>query len=271
MTTAAAFMCRDGMVICTDTELTLGDALKYSQGKIRFLVADGSAVVMTGAGHWDYMEMAFEKIAERFRSYVSKADITGPEFKSIIEDVILDIYGRHISAYPGEQKPSFSLLLAIHAANGEEGIIKTSDTAIAVSHHYEIVGTGLPFGKYLADSLCRNFTEMSSRQGAVLAAYILWVAKNYVPYVGQSSTIVTVSADGDFFFLGGIQALEERFAKWGSLILPLFLAAPDTRVSQDDFEAKLKAFTDEIRHLRADWKLIPILEPEIVKIKKVSN
>jgi len=78
VTTAAAFMCRDGMVICTDTELTLGDALKYSQGKIRFLVADGSAVVMTGAGHWDYMEMAFEKIAERFRSYVSKADITVP-------------------------------------------------------------------------------------------------------------------------------------------------------------------------------------------------
>ena len=58
VTIAAGFTCLGGIILCVDSELTYSDCLRL--GRSKFGIFDGlySTVVMTGAGDWEYMQMA---------------------------------------------------------------------------------------------------------------------------------------------------------------------------------------------------------------------
>jgi 20S proteasome alpha/beta subunit len=68
MTIAAGFKCSDGLVLCADREMTYGNALKVSEGKIQHLVSEaGTTLGITGAGHWTYIRMAAQKIGQLWK------------------------------------------------------------------------------------------------------------------------------------------------------------------------------------------------------------
>jgi hypothetical protein len=51
-------------MIGSDTEMTYGGIVKTQEAKIRTLVANnGTTLIVTGSGHWDFVRMAIEKFA----------------------------------------------------------------------------------------------------------------------------------------------------------------------------------------------------------------
>ncbi len=269
MTIAAGFICRDGIIVCADTEITYGDALKSTGSKIEMLLADETIVTMTGAGHRSYIRMAWDKFVRRFETYKKKT-LAWADFIEIVESTIGEIYKKHVPLYPADQKPWFSLIFAVKTRDGHLHLLISDETAVFESHTFEIAGVGATFGRFLADLLHWSPVDVSLRDGSIWAAYILWIAKKYTPGCGGDSSIFTITASGNGFYLGQVAALEERFAKWDSLVRPLFASAVDTRLSKDDFGARLQVFSEQIQQLREEWQSIPILEPELLTITRIQ-
>jgi hypothetical protein len=266
-TIAAAFVCKGGIVLCADTEITVGD-VKLSEGKVRFFLSQPVIVILTGSGDATYIDMAMEKITQRCREFKDR-QMSLRNLKEITELTVLEIYEKNIAAAT-EPKPGFSLLLAFQS-NNESALITSSETAVKLEYLSEMIGIGSVLGKYLTQGVS-HIPLMSLREGTILAAYILWVVKNHVPGCGGKSTIFTATPDYNLVGLGGIEEIEKRFAKCDSMIRPLFFAAPDAdNVSAAEFQAQLKALGDELSQLRTEWRLTPVLKPELGNIMKVAN
>ena len=220
-------------------------------------------MILTGAGDWDYILMAIEKITKRWSALPANslpANEAMDTLKQIVEDTVLEIYETHIRLCP-EPKPDFSLLVAVIGPNNEVKLIKSDRTAVSYDLGFAMVGYGAILGSYLADKRYK-YVDFSSRDAAILVAYVLWLVKKHTPGCGGNSTIFHMSPPHSMLALDNIPVLEERFEKWESLIGPLLFPAMDTQVSSEAFGEKLKAFDEESRQLKAEWQVVPILEPQ---------
>lgn len=245
---AAAFRCKDGIVLCADTELTHAQSLKYEGGKIKTFEQEGVSVGITGAGDWDYLRMAFEKTIKRL-------SVASPNLESIrecFEQAVQEIYNIHIPLCPPDRWPNFELLGAIRTPDGNLGVIKTSDTAVIRSFNFEMSGAGTILGKYLADAIYDS--SMTVRQGVYLAIYILSLVKKYVPGVGGHSDVLALGSNGEVktTTIEDIADLESHFARFDLVMKPILLSFPDELLSEQEFEKKLEKFSGEIRELRKE-------------------
>lgn len=260
MTIAAAFMCNGGIIVAADSELSHFDLLKTNKGKVRFYFSPEIGIIgLTGAGHWNYVEMAMEKIADGCEALPPK---TVAEYRQIVENTVLEIYKKHIRLYPKGQKPDYELLIAVIDSHGTQSLIKSAGTAVTSMYGFGIVGSGDLLGIYLADTRYK-YIDFSLRDGAILASYILWVAKKYTVGCGGSSSIWLMTPPRSLFLLRSVPDPEERFEKWASLTQALFFPALDTQVSSKAFAKMLKAFNQIALKFKAEWQAVPILEPEV--------
>jgi len=148
------------------------------------------ALVFAGAGDVDLMDMTIEKMVSRIRSEKKTLE----KVKEAIEETVLHVHARHIMADPYEPKPMFSLLIGIWTRDTHAQLLKTSSTAVARVDKFECIGTGHSLASYLADTLA--FKTMTTRNAELLCAYILKRAKQYAPYCGGESNVLTLTNDG---------------------------------------------------------------------------
>lgn len=258
MTIAAGFHCRDGVILCADTELNYGDSIKVTGSKMQYLVRPKEAfVAVTGSGHWNYVQMAFQKIQERWMA-AQIEDMDGPKLKDLVEDIVLEIYERHIAFAP-DPKPGFSLLLGLKTRESTV-LIVSNETAVAFNYNFEISGIGTTFGLYLADVVQwrREGSTYTAKEAAILAAYILWVAKQYTPGCGGASEVMALTRSG-IFEIRNLALLESRFYTWDTVLRPLlFLPMFDTDVSGSAFSEKANRFSDLLQQIRHEWSREPI-------------
>ena len=245
VTMAAGFCCSDGVVLCAETQLTHPEGLKENQSKLRKF-EDGLVVAMTGAGTWDYMEMAFEKITDDLRRNGTQ-DLEG--LQDAVESNILNIYNNHIAAYPYEPKPGFSLIFGTWT-NGKPTIIKSSDTAVSRSDSFVCFGTGAVLGKYVADLFYSK--DISIHRGAILAAYMVWVAKGHVDGCSGRSEIMVVKRDGeasDSYEFDPV-AMEADFTRFDAAIRSLRFSCRDWETSDEEFKIELQKFNKAVKAIR---------------------
>jgi 20S proteasome alpha/beta subunit len=257
MTAVAGFICRGGIVLCTDTELTYGDVLKTDAKKTCEFVREGIGLSMAGAGNWDYLRMAYDKI--RLRLLSTKPDIT--EVERAIEDVVLEIYERNIPAYPNNPKPSFSLVIGVTlpGSGADPALITCSDTAMYRNYSFEFTGTGEAFGRYFAELLYSS--SMSIWQAIVLGVYILRIIKKHAPFVGKRTDISVIHNTGEVEWKSlalRTDILEGHFELLDMAFQPLFLACADGKMEQKTFQNRLDHFTKVITNLREQFKEDPI-------------
>src|SRR5690242_6632496 len=108
MTIAAGFRCRDGIVLGTDTQYTLGGLLRADGPKL-FNIAERSdlSMVIAGAGSVPFMRMAVEEIKTALTT-IPLGTAALPNVKKVIEDVLMNVFSIHVFPVPGE-KPEFEL------------------------------------------------------------------------------------------------------------------------------------------------------------------
>jgi hypothetical protein len=108
MTIAAGFRSQDSIILCADTEVTLGADLKLLRGKLTLYRSDDCNLALVGAGNADFIKMAAQKIINAIGQ-----SPTHFEIYSAIERVVLEVFSKHVQYYPEDgQKPNFDLLIA---------------------------------------------------------------------------------------------------------------------------------------------------------------
>lgn len=191
MTIALGLLCRETVVLAADSEVT-GFVAKWQREKIRNVIWTpqfGLATVF--AGTVEFALMACDRIFPRVRD--ARPEIYA--IISVIERIIREVYEGPISAYPGPDKPTFSLLIGLWLPNDDfVRFIKTSDTAVRRGDAFESIGIGAELARYIGSKLFRG--GMPAEEGATLAAYVLHEVKNNVVGCGGHSLIIALGPKG---------------------------------------------------------------------------
>ena len=191
MTIALGLICRDSVVLAADTEIT-GFTGKWHREKIRNCVWTSQIGIATiFAGAVEFALMACDKIFPRLLHATREM----PSILDVIERTIREVYEGPVAAFPGPDKPSFSLLIGVRLPDDDlVHFIKTSDTAVRRADSFEAIGIGAELARYLGSKLFRG--GMPVQEGAVLAAYVLHEVKNNVVGCGGSSLILSLEPNG---------------------------------------------------------------------------
>lgn len=189
MTVAVGMKFNSGVIVGADSEITVTDSFKLPDSKIAYWGNGETSIVLSGAGYWEFLRMAFERIVKKVKS--------GEEAESAIEDIVLDLYSRHIPLSPN--KPEFHLVAGAWSMNSGLRLIKTEHTAITCSNITAFLGIGGPMANYA----CQYFLpwEADLDDAAIAALEALRLCKAFVPYCGGHSNLFSVRrTDGKISF-----------------------------------------------------------------------
>jgi len=249
MTIAAGFHCSDGIVICADTEQT--DQMgKYQREKI-FNFQD--QLILTGAGHSDFIKMAFDKLCDEYRlSQPSNPS----DARVIVERMILDLYEKHIFRFyqAGDlNRPSIDLIIAMRCSSGQPAMIKTLETATVLGGFFESVGIGKPLFEYWAQLL--YWPTLTMDIVSFLCAFILQEVKRNVYACGGHSLVFGMPRDASR--TGKMVASPDGavFAGFPHTVVPLLAQCRDLHISDEEFESSIKKFVLGFKIIRQQERM----------------
>jgi hypothetical protein len=225
VTIAATIFCRDGMILCADTEATITDETKGAMSKIHVIVnhvdEDGNSRISTthtpvsgkhpGAWHWqhnwaigitgsgwvDYVSVFMQGFEKRIMVAMKDAKFDWIKFQEILETHTEEFFTKYVRPYADrpDQRPQAEMLIAVQTREATvRSAYRIHDNLILSQFDTDyVVGSGTAVFSYLAGELCR-YRPM--RETAAIAAYILKRVKAEAIGCGGNSHIVMIGADG---------------------------------------------------------------------------
>jgi hypothetical protein len=173
MTIGIGFVCSDGIVICSDKQMTGEGGYKYEDSKITTSQGDDVSFIYTYAGDPDAAQMMFEKSKQALQ-----IEMPGCEFDSM-DSVAQQTLEK---VFRDKQAKGLSTLFGI-TAHGQHFLIKTKETKV-VKGKAEYIGFGdSSVLRYVCDFLLPSRLDVDQAQ--VLASYLVSVAGRYMQYCGE--------------------------------------------------------------------------------------
>jgi hypothetical protein len=197
VTIIAGFKCEEGVVVCADTQETLGTA-KRSVPKLRFEPSDPQtqmeehesnlAVAFCGAGDGPFID---KLVNEAWSAAKQQPHLNG--VCSAIETSIKRQYSLFGKIYQRGMCPEVQLIYGVKM-NGESKLFTASGPIVNEKHEYDSGGQGHYMADFLASKM--HYGKLNIRQCAILAAYVLHEAKNHVDGCGGDSQIAVLRNKG---------------------------------------------------------------------------
>lgn len=192
MTIAAGFRFNGGLLLCADTEQTVGE-FKLPGSKIISIDLMPSATLSFAiSGSVPYATMCVEEIIDELR--ITKLNFSSIE--DVIKRKIADIYTRLLYSHPRANyadSPFFDLIIGVYAQE-EVKLMASAEAAVVTDLLYECAGRGLTLAKYLIKPLYKP--DMSREQIELLALRTLSQVKRYVTGCGGQSEFVILKKSG---------------------------------------------------------------------------
>jgi hypothetical protein len=253
LTLAAGFPCRGGIILCADSEMTHDGTLKIPGNKILTHQYEGTSLAITGAGDWDYVELAFQKIKRKMEE-PSQIDVTASDMQDLIEETITEIYQNNITMATDDV--AFAIIAATRTPEDEKLTIFRSDQnpVVLQSTGFECCGSGAVLARYLADIFYGP--DISTEQGIFLSTYILRLAKKYITGVGGRSDILRLTPDGEMRTQRQdlVGDLETLFSGIDEIIKPVLFSCPNIDSSEENFLKTMNNFNERIKAMREEFK-----------------
>jgi hypothetical protein len=252
MTIAMGFPCRDGVVLCADTQEVISGYVKTDTEKMTIIQsAPDYNVAITGAGDADSIEMVIQEVHAALNSNAQHLPI-----QTVIRSTLLKFFNERVApyaAFPSDERPGTNILLAIQS----EGIVtlyKSRGTIFRRMNAPECVGMGVALGKSLISQLFSN--DLSLPQTGILALYILHQAKTWVDGCGGNSDIMLLSNKNLSWSripTEDVKELEKHFDDFSEAMRPILISAADRSISYDTFDAEMKSFGRSMFLLRGKF------------------
>ena len=226
MTIAIGFRCKDGVILCADTQETF-DGTKRNVPKL--VVKDGSTediplvLAVAGAGDGPFIDRL---ITDVWRAIGNCQELDDACLAA--DDEILRVYDRYASSFGGNM-PSVELVYAIRSRNGVRLFHASGQIVNEVGHRS--IGVGHILSDYLTERV--YFDDMYVTVALQVATYILKETKQYVDGCGGESHIVLIPDEGIPYF----RVPQDDIAKREGMYKysDIFMEFMKHRVSNPDF------------------------------------
>jgi len=188
MTIAAGFLCKEGVLLCADTEHTAW-AMKLQGAKLGCFGFPGGKLAYVYAGNTRFAFSAIQKCKSRLEACTD--DLLGE-----IESVLDNEYRRNVLDHPNEATDgalAYSFLLAFWDGS-KTRLFVTSQTAMQELDGYECLGGGDSLAHYVLRP--SYAVGIPYRRALVIAAHALAAVKDYVPGCGGMSIFKFLRHDG---------------------------------------------------------------------------
>jgi 20S proteasome alpha/beta subunit len=243
LTIIAGFRCSEGIVLCADTQETSGSS-KKDVPKLRFsergiLTDTPLAVAFCGAGPGPFIDRMIDQAWEDVQ-VATTLDEACDEIKRSIEET----YKRYGSIFQDGQCPTADLIYGVKASGGSR--LFCANGPIVNEKDYYSSGAGY----YMADFLAKRMysKNLNLRQCAILAAFIIFQAKEHVDGCGGATHIGVLRDEGvsGLAEAENIKAITEMADSADISFGRMLLQAADLDLSSDEF---MKPAAEEIEYL----------------------
>ena len=195
MTIIAGFRCRDGVVVCADTQETSNGSkrnipkLRFEEGRqwIPDFGFESTGLAAAFCGSSDNGPFVDKLIDRAWNTAKSAQDLKAAA--DSIESVIKNTYEEFGQIYQAGQCPGAELIYGL-TMGGDSKLFSAYGPIVNESDTY--VSSGI--GYYLADFLAERMYggHLTTRQCAILAAYILYQTKTHVEGCGGDSHVAVL-------------------------------------------------------------------------------
>lgn len=247
MTLIAAFRCDRAVVICADSQETVGD-YRVAVDKIKPRPAGQYEIVIGGAG-------ASGPLIDRFSLDLERAiggwdsGVPTAEIENRLGALLQTFQSSHVknSTYKSED---FAFLVCVKDKAREEiGLWELRDTAVLPVESYSLIGWEEALYHHEVAWLYRGRPWIG--QGIQLGLRLFTMAKATSNYIGGSTQVIVVRDNGMHVEdPKDIRELEERIAQFNEALADIVLACPDLSIHHGGFSELLAVFEDTVISLR---------------------
>jgi hypothetical protein len=202
MTIAIGFRSNDGVLVCADSQLTVGEVKNYD-GKVDLHVfyEKGKpskyrlSFAVAGAGDVDYIATARTKLMADFPECQNDKEMAVE-----LERRWLEFFNSHLAPwayFPADDRPYVELLIGVSGTNVHHRLYHCVGTAF-----HETTEKAIGSGVILAGDMLSRYA-MGNRtvyDNLVIATYIIAKVKRGVQHCGGSTQMTALRKGGDFAF-----------------------------------------------------------------------
>lgn len=256
VTIVAGFKSYQGVVICSDTQETVGVS-KHNIPKLRFEPAepeavgqDELAVAFCGAtDNGPFLDEIVDRAWEDAQAATS-FDEACEEIKRSIKNSYKE-FGR---IYQRGYCPSAELIYGVKM-HGYTKLFYGLGPAITERGNYAAGGQGIYMANFLSERLYQE--HLSLRQCVILAAYVLFQCKEHVDGCGGDSHIAVLGDSGRSgrLYAGRVNALTELLKHGDQEVGRILMEYCDHSVSNIDFRSSARGIIESLVHMRESERL----------------
>jgi hypothetical protein len=186
VTIGIGFLCTDGIVLCSDRQITDPIAgFKFEERKILYHLSGDLSFVFSYAGEPDAARVMFGKLSQGLGSGIVKSKATSPREKALasLEKIFRDRNAKGLQT-----------LIGIRFKNSGLYLYKTSNHRVIYGTR-EYIGVGDSSAlRFLCDILLAGVLDMN--EADVLGQYIIFVANRYVDGCSGGPDRTVIRKDG---------------------------------------------------------------------------
>lgn len=241
VTIIAGFQCVDGVVLCADTQETIGGLSKLNVPKLRceppnFAVGFGFpsdlAVAFCGAGSGPFIDKLVDRAWEEARQ--------GADFDDAclrIEGSIKEVYREYGQIYQPGFVPEAELIYGVRM-DERSGLFQAVGPLVNEKSGYVSGGMGCYLANFLASRM--HGSHLSVRQGIIIAAFVLFQTKEHVDGCGGESHIAVLRdrATSGKVDSKRVESLTSLLAQADRSVGEILVHCADLGLSKNDFLSK---------------------------------
>jgi 20S proteasome alpha/beta subunit len=263
VTIAAAFPCKEGLIIATDTEESIAGYIKTDTQKMRIVQGQNYDLVITGAGDSDLIDCFVDELVEALEEERPE-EIKG--IWKVFKNTHLQSFRNHVvpyAAFPKDDRPYMDLLIGLHIKVGgrvtgahpfRTELFKANGTTVKRVNKAECIGTGI----VLAQSLVDQFFDSSLNlvQTGLLAVYVLRQTKRWAQYCGGKTDIAILSnTEKELHTIptDKLKSLERHFDEFGTYLKPVLINCADINVDPKLFKKIMAKFQADVHDLQGKF------------------
>jgi|SRR5712664_845164 len=194
MTIGIGLKCRDGIVLGADTEVTWPGYFKYPESKITVVAGLGERVFFAQAGDLQFSHMAIRRLSRRIKE-------ANPRTLLATEDVVQEECRKIYAEFsPYEPQRYFLSLLMVIRLSAHAHLRRIDGPVLsAISSGFGYIGMGEMVSRGITESSFHS--QMTVKEAAFVAAYVIREAKKHGYAVGGQSQILAIPDQGEWDYL----------------------------------------------------------------------
>jgi 20S proteasome alpha/beta subunit len=254
MTIAAGFECKNGVLLCTDTQHTAWP-MKINDVKSGEFEFPGGKLAYAYAGNTAFAVSAAQKCQNHLQGRKHRFPL------SEIEKILDKEYRRNVLKHPDRATDGtipYRLLLAVWLPSSRTKLYVTNQTALHEVSGYCCIGSGEYLAQYLIEP-CYS-ARMDEWRALIVAAYALSAAKGHVDGCGGTSVYTLLQNDGRIgittsFHDGPCKNLDVYSRQYEHLAMELLTLMADDNLDDSVFERYIaERFTPKVVSIHREWR-----------------